>query len=243
MSIISPDRLNSRLTQLWYATDDKLHQPIIQWLDTSGARPHLENFCNQLIAKASQAAVKREVPKRTMYVQIYINLVKAAQAYWNNIPPEARGSLRAEHVQFAIEMILEEAKYTVIDSVMTYELHVPPLQEKRQPEPEPEPEPEEEEDDDEDNDDDEDQIQAIIASEPSPTSSEGPEEPETMAFEESPIEVGLIYGNGNGVHRRVDAMEKGNVSYTVTQGNGSVKKGATGSVSYKGFVGWVEEQI
>lgn len=263
MPIIPPDRLDNRLIKMWYSVDDQLHAPVLKWIHNSGAKPHLETFCNRLIAKASEEAIKAEVPKRTLYVKVSINLKKAANLFWSNMGPGLQKGINPLFIQTAIEMLLEEAEYSVVDHTFTHELHIPAIQEleaaaeQRKLEAQQREieaarqrallERAEEVEEDEDGDDDED-LDGDLDEEDEESEEEDLEEiaedsHEEEILEESPVQVGAVFSNGKGIHRRIDGIEGGKVAYTVVQGSGRVKEGQTGSVAYKSFLSWAKEIV
>lgn len=258
MPIMDPDRLDRRLTQLWYKTDDELHKPVIAWLDQAGARPHVEKFCNKVLAQSCTEALRRAVPTRSMVVKININLRKAAQVFFSNVPPQAQATISPQMVAIAIEMLFEDAGYNVEDGTLTHSVHVPPLQEaiaadEALPTPALAADPEDvlDEDDDEGDDDidtpDKD-VEALLSDDDGEPAEEmstplPPAPPAELQFEETPVTIGSIYSNGKGIHRRVDSVDDGKVNYTVVQGKGRVKAGQTGSSSYKSFINWAKEAV
>ena len=253
MPIIPKDSLDERLTKIWYAEDQKMHQPILAWLSDPSVRNVVDKFCNALLEKMTTRQLRQSIVSRTQTLKVSTSTKKASEIFFSRLPAKIQKDLSSSFVQHAIEMIFEEAGYEVENHVLSYELYCPPLVEEEEEEDDIE-----EEDDatalledlesdlDEDDDDDEDEDDEELDAEDLPE-EEAKESSlinvDIEGVKADPVKVGDLYANDKGVIRQVDSLSDGRVSYTVTVGEGRVKEGSTGETSYKAFLQWSSGKV
>lgn len=250
MPIITSGRFDQMVDQYYNRTDDEFHRPLYEFLNSSGLKKHLEGFLNKMLMSIATSAIQNSVKGRTMSVSFSINMVKAGQKFHSQLPREVQQSTPVDLIVGAMELLLEEQDFLVENHTLKYERHIllaeeipettaQPVTPPSPPAPLPEPEmppmaiEEGEDDDDEDEDEDEDDAEDL--------DDEGAEI--EAASEGNGVGPGMVFGNGRGIHRRVDNVAEGRVSYTVLQGGGNIKAGSEGETSYKAFLSWSKERI
>ena len=250
MPLIHAEKYGLVIGRYYGRFDEEIHAPVAELLSRNPKlRSAIERFLSQMLQHYGENYVKQAVLAKTMVVRFQINLVKHADTFWGKLPGAMQQKVSAQTMLIAMELLLEESAFLVEKHTLTYQQPILIDDEEFE----------------EDEDSEEIEVPAIgdqgagdpsmlLDTEPEPApvvpentgatgSGDGMDLDTPFVLTTEEIQIGAVYGNGKGIHRRVDSFAEGRVKYTVVQGKGNVKAGAEGESSYKSFVHWSNEVI
>jgi hypothetical protein len=134
MPLKTPERFQNDMIRWWIEEGRKEHAPIFEWLADPSVERAVSRYCNKLLTKYAQDAVRHEISRRGTVASVTIPLRPAASNFFSKVPPAAHQlrlpsgtqvQLSASFVQNALEAAFLDQGYRVVDGKVSFDIELP----------------------------------------------------------------------------------------------------------------------